>query len=33
MNYKTIEGKITTITRDITQVIFTNYNTFKENIQ
>jgi hypothetical protein len=33
MNYKIIEGKVITATRDITQSIFTNYNTFKENIQ
>jgi hypothetical protein len=33
MNYKNIEGRVTIITRDTTQVIFTNYNTFKENIQ
>jgi hypothetical protein len=33
MNHKIIKGKVTIITRDITQVIFTSYNTFKENIQ
>jgi hypothetical protein len=33
MNHKTIKGKITTATRDITQTIFTDYSTFKENIQ
>jgi hypothetical protein len=33
MNHKIIEGKITTIARDITQTIFTNYNIFKENIR
>jgi hypothetical protein len=33
MNHKTIKGKVIIITRDTTQVMFTNYNTFKENIQ
>jgi hypothetical protein len=33
MNYKTIKRKIIIITRDTTQVIFTNYNMFKENIR
>jgi hypothetical protein len=33
MNHKTIERKVITITRDTTQVIFTNYNIFKKNIQ
>jgi hypothetical protein len=33
MIYKIIERKVITITRDITQSIFTNYNTFKENIR
>jgi hypothetical protein len=33
MNYKTIKGKVTTATRDITQAMFTNYNIFKENIR
>jgi hypothetical protein len=33
MIYKIIKGKVTTIARDITQNIFTNYNTFKENIR
>jgi hypothetical protein len=33
MNYKTIKGKVITIARDTTQVMFTNYNTFKENIR
>jgi hypothetical protein len=33
MNYKNIKGKIITIARDTTQVIFINYNTFKENIR
>jgi hypothetical protein len=33
MNYKIIKRKIIITTRDIIQAIFTNYNTFKENIQ
>jgi hypothetical protein len=33
MNHKNIKGKVITITRDMTQVMFTNYNTFKENIR
>jgi hypothetical protein len=33
MIYKTIERKVITTARDITQNMFTNYNTFKENIQ
>jgi hypothetical protein len=33
MNYKTIEGKVITAARDTTQVMFTNYNMFKENIR
>jgi hypothetical protein len=33
MNHKTIEGKVITVIRDITQNMFTNYNTFKENIR
>jgi hypothetical protein len=33
MNHKTIKGKVITIARDITQTMFTNYNTFKENIR
>jgi hypothetical protein len=33
MNHKTIEGKVITTARDTTQAIFTNYNTFKENIR
>jgi hypothetical protein len=33
MNHKTIKRKVTTATRDTTQVIFINYNIFKENIQ
>jgi hypothetical protein len=30
MNHKTIEGKVITATRDMTQIIFTNYNIFKK---
>jgi hypothetical protein len=33
MNYKNIKGKVIITARDTTQAIFTNYNTFKENIQ
>jgi hypothetical protein len=33
INHKTIKGKVITITRDTTQAMFTNYNTFKENIR
>jgi hypothetical protein len=33
MNHKTIEGKVITATRNATQNMFTNYNTFKENIR
>jgi hypothetical protein len=33
INHKIIKRKVTIITRDITQNIFTNYNTFKENIR
>jgi hypothetical protein len=33
MNHEIIERKVTIITRDITQNIFINYNTFKENIR
>jgi hypothetical protein len=33
MNYKNIEGRITTIARDTTQAMFIDYNTFKENIR
>jgi hypothetical protein len=33
INHKNIKGKVTTTARDTTQVIFTNYNTFKENIR
>jgi hypothetical protein len=33
MKHKTIEGKVITIARDMTQAIFTKYNTFKESIR
>jgi hypothetical protein len=33
MNHKIIKGKVITTTRDTTQAMFTNYNTFKENIR
>jgi hypothetical protein len=33
MNYKIIKRKVTTIARDTTQAMFTNYNMFKKNIQ
>jgi hypothetical protein len=33
MNYKNIKRKVTIATRDTTQVIFTDYNIFKENIR
>jgi hypothetical protein len=33
MNHKNIKGRVTTIARDTTQAIFTNYDTFKENIR
>jgi hypothetical protein len=33
MNHKIIERKVIIITRDTTQIIFINYNTFKENIR
>jgi hypothetical protein len=33
MNYKNIERKVIITTKDTTQVIFTNYSIFKENIQ
>jgi hypothetical protein len=33
MNHKNIEGRVIIITRDMTQAIFTDYNTFKENIR
>jgi hypothetical protein len=33
MNYKNIKKRIITATRDITQVIFIDYNIFKKNIQ
>jgi hypothetical protein len=33
MNYKNIKRKVIITTRDTTQVMFTSYNTFKENIR
>jgi hypothetical protein len=33
MNYKSIEGRVITAARDATQVMFTDYSTFKENIR
>jgi hypothetical protein len=33
MNHKNIKREVTTIARDTTQVMFTNYNMFKENIR
>jgi hypothetical protein len=33
MNHKSIKKKVIIVARDTTQAMFTNYNTFKENIR
>jgi hypothetical protein len=33
INHKNIKGRVIIIARDTTQIMFTNYDTFKENIQ